>query len=230
MVFTCAGLCLAAVFGLAVARRGPAVFIARPAARRRPRVRGCGGAIGRFAPEIAGATWASRTTSAPWGGRGGHTTVFDARTGAIYLIGGGQQDVRDVWASTDGGARAGLSRWFLGTGGTRCTRGTKRYSGVLAARGRPRDRVAFGAHRRGCRAWAAGVSWASRTTSAEWAARAYHTSVIDAAGTIYVIGGRYNENTRYNDVWASTDGGTRGRTRTWGGWVEGGTQGYLCVR
>ncbi len=53
---------------------------------------------------------------------------------------------------------------------------------------------------------AAGVSWASRTTSAPWAAREGHTSVIDASGAIYVIGG-YDGGTYFNNVWASTDGG-----------------------
>ncbi len=55
---------------------------------------------------------------------------------------------------------------------------------------------------------AAGATWTSRTTSAPWAARSYHTSVIDAAGAIYVIGG--NSGTAphvHQDVWASTDGG-----------------------
>jgi hypothetical protein len=33
-----------------------------------------------------------------------------------------------------------------------------------------------------------------------------HTSVIDAAGIIYVIGG-FSFGTYYQDVWASTDGG-----------------------
>jgi hypothetical protein len=56
----------------------------------------------------------------------------------------------------------------------------------------------------------AGVTWTSRTTSAPWAGRYYHTTVIDAAGAIYVIGG-YGS-TRYQDVWASTDGGAD-RTR-----------------
>jgi hypothetical protein len=54
---------------------------------------------------------------------------------------------------------------------------------------------------------AAGVTWASRTVSAPWAARHAHTSVIDAAGAIYVIGGQ--SGTVYNDVWMSTDGGAR---------------------
>ncbi len=37
-----------------------------------------------------------------------------------------------------------------------------------------------------------------------------HTSVIDAAGAIYVIGGISGEGSAfYKDVWASTDGGAR---------------------
>jgi hypothetical protein len=62
---------------------------------------------------------------------------------------------------------------------------------------------------------AAGVTWTSRTASAPWAARAYHTTVINAAGAIYVIGG-LGAGTDYKDVWLSTDGGadpTRGGTR-----------------
>jgi hypothetical protein len=43
---------------------------------------------------------------------------------------------------------------------------------------------------------------------AGWAARSHHTSVVDAAGAIYVIGGN-DGTTRYQDVWASTDGGAR---------------------
>ncbi len=71
---------------------------------------------------------------------------------------------------------------------------------------------------------AAGVTWTSRPrtsrpTSAPWAARAYHTTVIDAAGAIYVIGGLGS--TYYNDVWVSTDGGAD-RTR-------GVLEGYLRV-
>jgi hypothetical protein len=54
-------------------------------------------------------------------------------------------------------------------------------------------------------ALAAGVTWTSRTTSAQWAARAHHTSVVDAAGAIYVIGGGDTGGTFFQDVW--TDGG-----------------------
>ncbi len=52
--------------------------------------------------------------------------------------------------------------------------------------------------------------WRSRTTSSPWAARRGHTTAIDPAGAIYVIGGfgHYNgTDTFYHDVWVSTDGG-----------------------
>jgi hypothetical protein len=75
-------------------------------------------------------------------------------------------------------------------------------------RGWPRVRVAF-VPSAGSRV-AAGVTWTSRTTSAPWAARFWHTSVIDAAGAIYVIGGSCSSSTGwtyYQDVWESTNGG-----------------------
>jgi hypothetical protein len=54
----------------------------------------------------AGVTWRCRTASAPWSYRYSHTTVIDAISGAIYVIGGeGSSVYKDVWASTDGGAR-----------------------------------------------------------------------------------------------------------------------------
>ena len=73
---------------------------------------------------------------------------------------------------------------------------------------------------------AAGVSWTTRTTSAPWAARALHTSVIDAAGAIYVIGGK-GRTGALKDVYVSADGGA--------GWTRGvlgalgGTRGVLRV-
>ncbi len=82
-----------------------------------------------------------------------------------------------------------------------------------------------------CRAHsAAGATWTSRTTSAPWAARESHTSVVDAAGAIYVIGG-YNGGTVYQDVWVSTDEGARpvsvgGVVGGYTGWVLRGTHGY----
>jgi hypothetical protein len=70
------------------------------------------------------------------------------------------------------------------------------------------------------RALAAGATWTNRTTSAPWAARYGHTSVVDAAGAIYVIGG-YNGNTYFNEVLRSTDGGAdRTKSEVLGGyWV-----------
>jgi hypothetical protein len=59
---------------------------------------------------------------------------------------------------------------------------------------------------------AAGATWRLVIASAPWAAREGHTSVIDAGGAIYVIGGRSSSRGTvyfYNDVWVSTDGGAR---------------------
>jgi hypothetical protein len=60
----------------------------------------------------AGAMWRCRTASAPWAARAGHTSVVDAVSGAIYVIGGSNNRTyyNDVWVSTDGGAWAGLGR------------------------------------------------------------------------------------------------------------------------
>ncbi len=59
------------------------------------------------------------------------------------------------------------------------------------------------------RAFAAGRTFSNRTLKAGWAARLGHTSVIDAAGGIFVIGGVGDGKTFYQDVWVSTDGGAR---------------------
>ncbi len=76
-----------------------------------------------------------------------------------------------------------------------------------------------------CRARsAAGVTWTSRTLAAQWAGRYAHTSVIDAAGAIYVIGGR-DGGTYFQDVWVSTDGGARAGLGQ-RGYTIGGTKGY----
>jgi hypothetical protein len=79
---------------------------------------------------------------------------------------------------------------------------------------------------------ALGVTWTSRTRSAPWATqpssgRAYHTTVIDAAGAIYVIGGYRavglgNYSANYcNDVWVSTDGGADRIRGCFGGYARG---------
>ncbi len=53
----------------------------------------------------------------------------------------------------------------------------------------------------------AGASWKRITASAPWAARQGHTSVLDAAGNIFVLGGSGDGDTTYNDVWRSADHG-----------------------
>jgi hypothetical protein len=93
--------------------------------------------------------------------------------------------------------------------------------------------VAVRCHRPGSHASAAGVTWSCRTANAEWAARNGHTSVVDAAGAIYVIGGFGDNTTRFQDLWASTDGGVLtglgrgGGVGGYSGWVlEGNSRGY----
>ncbi len=69
----------------------------------------------------AGITWTSRTASAQWAGRSGHTSVIGA-AGAMYVIGGGggngggpsSEDFSDVWVSPDGGARPDYVEGVLG--------------------------------------------------------------------------------------------------------------------
>ncbi len=73
------------------------------------------------------------------------------------------------------------------------------------------------------RALAAGAMWRCRTKTAPWGVREGHTSVIDAAGAIYVIGGDGDPpGTHYNDVWKSTDGGAQAGLAPGGGRGEGG--------
>ncbi len=82
------------------------------------------------------------------------------------------------------------------------------YGGVWVSCVCPSARVgvfAVGAHRPGSCALAAGVTWTSRTASAQFGPRFAHTSVVDAAGAIYVLGG-YNGGFK-SDVWVSSDGG-----------------------
>ncbi len=69
--------------------------------------------------------------------------------------------------------------------------------------------------------------WRCRTASAPWAGRDGHTTVIDAAGAIYIIGGEGFNGTYgilFNDVWVSTDGGARPDS---GGGGRGVLEGYL---
>ncbi len=102
--------------GTLVARRGPAVLVARP---RRVDGHLCFGMCHRsVARVVADMTFISRTPVGSWGARYGHTSVIDA-AGAIYVIGGvkmtyGGPQIPDVWASTNGGAHRSQSRVLEG--------------------------------------------------------------------------------------------------------------------
>jgi hypothetical protein len=62
--------------------------------------------------------------------------------------------------------------------------------------------------------------------TAPWAGREGHTTVVDAAGAIYVIGGGGFNGILFNDVWVSTDGGARpDSVKGWSAGTLGGTQG-----
>jgi hypothetical protein len=52
------------------------------------------------------------------------------------------------------------------------------------------------------------VTWTLVIAETAWGGRNCHTSVIDAAGAIYVIGGS-GIGGIYRDVWVGTDGGAR---------------------
>ncbi len=51
------------------------------------------------------------------------------------------------------------------------------------------------------------MTWTSRTLKASWRGRYSHTSVIDAAGAIYILGGVCVGGEISKDVWMSTNGG-----------------------
>ena len=103
------------------------------------------------------------------------------------------------------GRASALEGDSVGGTGTRCTAAT---GGIYSSAAT--DTCAFALVIGRSPICAAGVTWTSRTTSAQWAARYGHTSVIDAAGAIYVIGGF--SGTYLQDVWVSTNGGAD-RTR-----------------
>jgi hypothetical protein len=78
---------------------------------------------------------------------------------------------------------------------------------------------------------AAGASFRLVTNQPPWAGRYGHTTVIDAAGNIYLMGGLGDGFGNYfNDVWKGTNFGenrTRGVLRGYSrgaNWVPGGTQ------
>jgi hypothetical protein len=115
-VFVCSErVCAPALCGPSRGHGGALCGVDSPACVRPRGACGLGSPVGSRAHGWpAGVTWASRTACAPWEARQGHTSVVDAISGAIYVIGGlGGDDtpyLQDVWVSTDGGARTGRAR------------------------------------------------------------------------------------------------------------------------
>ncbi len=69
------------------------------------------------------------------------------------------------------------------------------------------------------------MSFTNLTLLAPWEPRCAHTSVIDAAGAIYVLGGNdFIRGPDYHDVWASTGEGVG--PDSVGGYSKGALGGY----
>jgi hypothetical protein len=101
----CAWVCASRLCGPSRGTVGTCGSNSSAGGARRPRV--CVRVIGSSPALATGASWASRTMTAPWAARQGHSTVTDAVSGAIYVIGGtdrGGTVFKDVLVSTDGGA------------------------------------------------------------------------------------------------------------------------------
>ena len=64
-----------------------------------------------------------------------------------------------------------------------------------------------------------GSTWSQATSSAGWSARHWHTSLVHD-NKIWVIGGRENGATYFDDVWHSTDGINWTQTTASAGWTD----------
>ncbi len=85
----------------------------------------------------------------------------------------------------------------------------------------------------GHRPRAAGGTWTCLLANAPWPARYRHTTVIDAAGTIYLMGGavaRGDQINVYNDVWVGTNNGANSTTQGHSQSTHGALKGYLYRR
>ncbi len=107
--------------------------------------------------------------------------------------------------------------------GARCTCGTATL-GVPQALHEYTDRCAS-VPARSASPSAAGVTWDLVTSNAPWAGRSGHTTVIDAAGTMYVISGYGGSAGFLNDVWVSADKGAN-RTQGLHVWHTRASEGY----
>ena len=174
-VCVCVPACHATVQAPRVARRGPAVFTARPATDGG---RACACSFVPPAVLAAGVSWTSRTLKAGWAARWGHSTVIDA-AGAIYVIGGrnGTTYFNDVLVSTDGGALPDSVKGVLGWG----TQGGT----AVVLRGYYRVRRGYGRGTREVPRGTAGYRWYSTVYTRD--AEVYSTGTLGVLSR--VLGG-----------------------------------------
>lgn len=147
-----------------------------------------------------GFTWSQQTPSAAWSPRAYHTSVV-MPDGSIVLMGGiGRDGVHknDVWRSEDRG-----KTWIQQTPSAAWSPRFEHSSVVM-----PDGSIILmgGWDINGTRKndmWRStdyGKTWTKRNTNAEWSPRAYHGSVVMPDGSIVLIAGYENNNTK-NDVW-----------------------------
>lgn len=146
--------------------------------------------------------------NSPWERRYGHTLSINSKN-RLYLVGGFYADkargrvenFNDVWLSTDSGRSwtqvVDHAPWA----------GRYQHAAVVDSHD---DIVIVGGItedlRRCADSWRSqdgGHTWKLISPVARWTARYEHAVVVDANNSLYVIGGMYTYDRRYNDVWRS---------------------------
>eukprot|EP00931_Biecheleriopsis_adriatica_P082605 TRINITY_DN56069_c0_g1_i1.p1 TRINITY_DN56069_c0_g1~~TRINITY_DN56069_c0_g1_i1.p1 ORF type:complete len:342 (+),score=70.00 TRINITY_DN56069_c0_g1_i1:168-1193(+) len=156
----------------------------------------------------AGEGWTCSTVKAEWMPRYGHAAVISPED-TIYMLGGFYADkesghvqcFNDVWKSSDEGAT-----WHLVVQDAPW-KGRYQHTAEISKSG---DIFIIGGLsvelERLPDVWRSaddGLNWQVVTPSAAWPARYEHASVVDANGTIYVLGGISAGSDAFMDVWRS---------------------------
>jgi len=157
-----------------------------------------------------GVTWNKITDGMkPWETRIHHTSVIDNQNNIYIIAGSGTnlENLSDVWKSNPE-----VTTWTnLGATGLS---GRSGHSSVID---KNNNIYVFG----GLRFVGAvskvylndilkssdGTTWKEQVPSASWSARETHSTVIDAEGNFYLLGGLNFDGSNLNDVWKSTDKG-----------------------
>ena len=158
----------------------------------------------------SGSTWSPVTTSAEWAGRNGHSSVV-LRDGTIVLMGGRDSHdtyLNDIWRSSDNG-----STWSRVMDHA-AWKGRYGHSSVVMPNG---NIILMGGtddsgHNKNdvWRSTDNGTTWNQVAARAEWAERAFQTSVAKPDGSIILMGGNLENGNVLEDVWRSPDYG-----KTW---------------